>query len=140
MTINRFPYFYCFLKTREGTYSLIRKDVNFQIFDPPKRCGFCTMTCCINMWNSKLWSMSKGEDTLWNISFRPFHETQFNVYFITLHYIWFHEIHIKYVKKKPPRLRKKEFKRSLRPATLLKKRLWRRCFPVNFAKFLRTPF
>ena len=24
------------------------------------------------------------------------------------------------------------------PATLLKKRLWRRCFPVNFAKFLRT--
>ena len=26
------------------------------------------------------------------------------------------------------------------PATLLKKRLWYRCFPVNFAKFLRTPF
>ena len=23
-------------------------------------------------------------------------------------------------------------------ATLLKKRLWHRCFPVNFAKFLRT--
>ena len=30
--------------------------------------------------------------------------------------------------------------RYLRPATLLKKRLWHRCFPVNFAKFLRTPF
>ena len=29
---------------------------------------------------------------------------------------------------------------ALRPATLLKKRLWHRCFPVNFAKFLRTPF
>ena len=29
---------------------------------------------------------------------------------------------------------------SLRPTTLLKKRLWHRCFPVNFAKFLRTPF
>ena len=28
----------------------------------------------------------------------------------------------------------------LRPATLLKKRLWHKCFPVNFAKFLRTPF
>ena len=28
---------------------------------------------------------------------------------------------------------------SLRPATLLKKRLWYRCFPVNFVKFLRTP-
>ena len=29
---------------------------------------------------------------------------------------------------------------SLRPATLLKKGLWHRCFPMNFAKFLRTPF
>ena len=29
---------------------------------------------------------------------------------------------------------------GLRAATLLKKRLWHRCFPVNFAKFLRTPF
>ena len=28
---------------------------------------------------------------------------------------------------------------GLRPATLLKKRLWHRCFPVNFTKFLRTP-
>ena len=28
---------------------------------------------------------------------------------------------------------------GLRPATLLKKRLWHRRFPVNFAKFLRTP-
>ena len=26
------------------------------------------------------------------------------------------------------------------PATLLKKRLWHRCFPVNIAKYLRTPF
>ena len=29
---------------------------------------------------------------------------------------------------------------GLRPATLLKKRLWHSCFPVNFAKFLITPF
>ena len=29
---------------------------------------------------------------------------------------------------------------GLRPATLLKKRLWHRCFPVNLAKLLRTPF
>ena len=29
---------------------------------------------------------------------------------------------------------------GLRPATLLKKRLWHRCFPMNFAKFLRTAF
>ena len=27
---------------------------------------------------------------------------------------------------------------GLRPATLLKKRLWHRCFPVKFPKFLRT--
>ena len=26
----------------------------------------------------------------------------------------------------------------LRPATLLKRKPWHRCFPVNFAKFLRT--
>ena len=29
---------------------------------------------------------------------------------------------------------------GLRPATILKKRLWCRCFPVSFAKFRRTPF
>ena len=29
---------------------------------------------------------------------------------------------------------------GLRPATLLKKRRWRRCFPVKSAKFLRTHF
>ena len=29
---------------------------------------------------------------------------------------------------------------GFRPATLFKKRLWHRCFSVNFAKFLKTPF
>ena len=29
---------------------------------------------------------------------------------------------------------------DLRPETLLKKRLWHRCFTLNFVKFLRTPF
>ena len=29
---------------------------------------------------------------------------------------------------------------GLRPATLLKKRLWHRCFPVNFLKFLKNTF
>ena len=29
---------------------------------------------------------------------------------------------------------------GLRPGTLFKKSLWYRCFPVNFAKFLRTSF
>ena len=32
------------------------------------------------------------------------------------------------------------FIKSCRPITLLKKRLRHRCFPVYFAKFLRTPF
>ena len=31
-------------------------------------------------------------------------------------------------------------KRPRRPATLLKKSLWHRGFPLNFAKFLRPPF
>ena len=31
-------------------------------------------------------------------------------------------------------------KSGLRPATLLKKSLWHRCFPADFMKFLRTPF
>ena len=31
-------------------------------------------------------------------------------------------------------------KKGLKSATLFKKRLWHRCFPVNFAKFPRTPF
>ena len=29
---------------------------------------------------------------------------------------------------------------GLRTVTLLKKRFWYRCFPVNFSKFLKTPF
>ena len=28
---------------------------------------------------------------------------------------------------------------KFQPATLLKKGLWHRCFPVNFVKFLKTP-
>ena len=31
-------------------------------------------------------------------------------------------------------------RKGLRPAPLLKRRVWHRCFPVNFTKFLRTPF
>ena len=29
---------------------------------------------------------------------------------------------------------------GLKPVTLLKKKLWHRCIPLNFAKFLRTSF
>ena len=34
----------------------------------------------------------------------------------------------------------RNFAKHLQAATLLKKRLWHRYFPVNFAKFLRTLF
>ena len=54
-----------------------------------------------------------------------------------------------YSQKKPPEVLyiKKGARAScfngvagLRSATLLKKKIWRRSFPVNFAKFLRTLF
>ena len=44
----------------------------------------------------------------------------------------------KKVYKQPPEVFCK--KGVLRPATLLKRRLWHRCFPLNFVKFLRTFF
>ena len=34
----------------------------------------------------------------------------------------------------------KHLYQSLMPAILFKKRHWHRCFPVNFVKFLKTPF
>ena len=37
------------------------------------------------------------------------------------------------------KFRGKHLCKNLFFATLLKNRIWRRCFPVNFAKFLRTP-
>ena len=37
-------------------------------------------------------------------------------------------------------VRRCSVKKVFLPATLLKKRPWHRCFPVNFAKFLRTTF
>ena len=39
------------------------------------------------------------------------------------------------LQKQPPEVCCKK-----RPAILLKKRVWHRCFPVNFVKFLRTAF
>ena len=38
------------------------------------------------------------------------------------------------------RRHKKDQEQSTQQATLLKKRLCNRCFPVNFSKILRTPF
>ena len=49
---------------------------------------------------------------------------------------------LKYLAKKENTCARDFFNKvaDVRPATLLKKRLWHRCFPVNFAKFIRTPF
>ena len=35
---------------------------------------------------------------------------------------------------------RKHLRQSLRPATLLNKRFWHRCFPLNFAKLWRNTF
>ena len=43
------------------------------------------------------------------------------------------------VKKMFSEFRKIEWKTTV-PETLLQKSFWHRCFPVSFAKFLRTPF
>ena len=53
----------------------------------------------------------------------------------------------KFVRRNFPKLTGKHLCQSLfsnkvaglRPATLLKKKLWHMCFPLNFAKFSRTP-
>ena len=47
-----------------------------------------------------------------------------------------------FIEKQPPQVfcRVIRYSTGLRPATLLKKRLWRRCFPMNFTKFLKTLF
>ena len=42
--------------------------------------------------------------------------------------------------EQPPEVFCKKSVLGLRPATLFKKSLWDRCFYVNFAKVLRTPF
>ena len=44
--------------------------------------------------------------------------------------------------KQPPQVfyRVIRYSTRLRPATLLKKRLWRRCIPMNFTKFLKALF
>ena len=61
-------------------------------------------------------------------------------HFYTLHYCF----SLEYLQKQPPEVffNKILFNKiaGLRPATLLKKKLWHRCFPMNFAKFLRRPF
>ena len=44
-----------------------------------------------------------------------------------------------FCKKKYSEKIRKIHRKTLRPATLLKKRLWYRCFPVTFAKFLGIP-
>ena len=90
-------YVYFFTSCYKNVNQFINKVINVM---------FCFLTKLIN----KFWTEAKDEDTLWNISFRLFHGTQFNVYFITWNLISWN--HIKYLKRKPSRLRKNEFRCS----------------------------
>ena len=58
----------------------------------------------------------------------------FSVKSIEIDTITFHTC-LNVYQKQPPKVLYEN-----RPATLLKKRLWHRCFHVNFAKFSRTSF
>ena len=53
---------------------------------------------------------------------------------VTRSIFWYHDRVMCDMQKQPPEVL------GLRPITLLKKRLWHRCFPLNFAEFLRTHF
>ena len=55
-------------------------------------------------------------------------------------YSFFLKLRLFYQQKGCRSSRPEVFCTDLRPAVSLKKRLWHRCFPVNFVKFLRTPF
>ena len=64
-------------------------------------------------------------------------------FFIYLFFFWIPEVFcLKSVLKNFTKLTRKQnlfLNEVLGPATLLKKRLWHRCLPVNFAKTLKTP-
>ena len=57
-----------------------------------------------------------------------------NVFIVLLQYIWKFFVIIGHLDPSRQQCTHQH------PPSLLKKRLWHRCFPVNFAKFLRTPF
>ena len=81
----------------------------------------------------------KGEDTLWNISFRLFRENS-----IAIHLIWFHEIHIKYVKRKLPTIKKKGIQKKPEACNFIKKETLAQVFSCEFCEiskntFYRTP-
>ena len=70
----------------------------------------------------------KGKDTLWNISFRLLHETQFNAYFITYNWISRNSckicekesLYLEYVISKNTTKQKTKRKRSIRVKPWLK--------------------
>ena len=80
----------------------------------------------------------KGKLHLWLVCF-TFTLKLFNIQrkvlsifaFSNVHYMFVIKLNVKTAKVKTT---------GLKPATLFKKRLWKRCFSANFAKFLRTPF
>ena len=61
----------------------------------------------------------------------------FKLYFAN---IWKQSPEVFYEKRCSWKLHKIHRKTPVPESLLWKKRLWHMCFPVNFAKFLRTPF
>ena len=66
---------------------------------------------------------------------------------VSVHVISLHSFNVNFLNNFSTELRAKKnrssrpevFRTKSRSTTLLKKRLWHRCFSVNFATFLRTP-
>ena len=68
-----------------------------------------------------------------NIIFIYYYYYQYYYYYHYYYYYYYHYYYCCYYEAY-------NIQKQSWPATLLKKRLCHRCFPVNFAKFLRTPF
>ena len=98
------------------------------------KCIELPQTHCDNKREGKLFSWFHHGDITSMISYTHQLEAVVRRYSIKKYSEKFHKIN----RKTPvPEIFFKKSKPS--PATLLKKSLWHRCFPVNFAKLLRTP-
>ena len=58
--------------------------------------------------------------------------------YISLHLIWFHEIHIKYVKRKPTRLRKKGIQKKPEACNFVKKETLAQVFSCEFCEISKN--
>ena len=82
--------------------------------------------------NLKVTVIYKGEDTLWNISFRLFYETQFNVYFITSNLISRNPYKI--CKKETSTIKKKGIQKKPEVCNFIKKDTLAQVFSCEFCE------